>query len=199
MNYCFDITNELGECVGEFEPFSEKMLAEPNLLQEISDWRNSNLKYFLNQKPSTLESTTHYVKKVIRDRDHHMYLMKDSAGEIVGHFGFRRISPSLAELDNLLRCNKKLIHDFVQHAEKSLIRELLAHGYAEIQLRVFSSNVLARRIHEALGFKSIETLKLSRFLDSHGDISFQEAEDAQGADGYLIIYSLSQEDFLPLL
>lgn len=184
------IFDDKGNSIGKFIEFDSEILLDNKLILDLCVWRNLNLKFFLHQKPSTVQSTINFVKSVIESDVHSMFLMTDSSGESVGHFGYKRVSESCVELDNLVRSSKKLVPNFIEFAEATLIKEIFKLGYKEIRLRVFSSNVLARRIHEELGFQQLKNVKLKRVVKEEGDVLFEELTGDQDADAYLVYYSI---------
>ncbi len=144
-------------CYGTLIPFSRELTSDKVVLEKLSKWRNANLKYFLDQNPSTIESTHNYLMRVLADKNHQMYLIRDNKGVIAGHVGYRIISSKVAELDNLVRSEDPLPNDFIEKAEKALIQSIFTQTKADsVILKVLGSNVLAKRIHLNLGFEILE-------------------------------------------
>ncbi len=95
--------------------------------------------------------------RVLADKNHQMYLIRDNKGVIAGHVGYRIISSKVAELDNLVRGEDPLPNDFIEKAEKALIKSIFTQTKADsVILKVLGSNVLAKRIHLNLGFEILD-------------------------------------------
>ena len=190
------IVDDFDNEIGHYAPFSQSLVEQDQTLALFSSWRNQNKKFFLNQSLSTLESTRAYVAKVLSDNKRQMFMMLDGKNQVVGHFGFKILSGNCVELDNLLRTNEKIDSNFVQWAEKSLIRHIfIGLGYDEIHLRMLSNNVLARRIHESLGFRLFNTYPLVKEFSETGGISFVPRENVSDPDGFLLEFELKRENY----
>jgi hypothetical protein len=183
--------------VGRLEPFSPSLLENDEILSLFSKWRNLNLKFFLNQEVSTLASTRNYVLGVLNDRRNHMYIMFTNTDHVAGHFGFKVVSSDVVELDNLLRTTEQINSSFVSWAEGALINHLFVNlGFSEIRLRMLSSNVLARRIHESFGFELVDVSPLTKRLTESGGVHFVAHHDPGEPDAFLFELGLKKEKFL---
>ena len=180
---------------GSLIPLQGEVIADEELIKILSIWRNSNLKYFFDQKLSTLDSTKSYLDEVLVDDNHQMYFIFDSDDHLTGHIGYKLVSNSEAELDNLVRGENRVPADFVESAEKALIQSIFSHPeMSKINLRVLSSNVLAKRIHFNLGF---EVLKVSPYYrtESLRLVELEEGYDEKVAVGYITYMTLSRDRF----
>ena len=185
------ILNDEGSLAGFFVPFSDKILGDSILLRNFAQWRNDNIKYFLVQEESTLESTLLYVKETLEDTHKNMYLMFDLTNRVVGHFGFKEISSEVAELDNLLRTNEKIDVEFILWAEKAMIQYIFSERkFRKVQLRMLSRNILARRLHESIGFQLLGSVPLVKVLTSNGGTHLVPCDALKTPDAYLLEFML---------
>ncbi len=185
------ILNDKGLLAGTFVSFSDNILNEPTLLIKFAQWRNDNLKFFLNQEKSTFESTGSYIRSAIDDPQKNMFLMLDVSNRVVGHFGFNVISEKTVELDNLLRTNEKIEVDFVLWAERAMIQYIFEERkYSSIQLRMLSSNVLARRLHESIGFELSSSSPLMKVFTRAGGVRLVPSNGEKIPDAHLLEFEL---------
>jgi RimJ/RimL family protein N-acetyltransferase len=192
------IINDEGGLIGYYVSFSEKILDNSVLLLKFAQWRNDNLKYFLVQDKSTLESTFLYVRETIDDTNKNMFLMFDATGRVVGHFGFKEINSEVVELDNLLRTNEKIDADFILWAEKAMIRYIFnERKFRKVQLRMLASNVLARRLHESIGFQLSGSIPLMKVVTNKGGTHLLPCDSTRAPEGHLLEFILENYWVIP--
>jgi hypothetical protein len=182
---------------GFIVPLSEGLLRDKELLKEIRDWRNNNLRFFFSQSVSTVATTTTYLKQVLNDPAHSFFLLITETGKSAGHLGYIKISDSTYELDNLVRGNFTLPRDFIECAERALLVHLFGEcGAQSVILKVFSSNILAKRIHESLGFQIVRQDKFKKIVDKFNDVKFVAIEEDNQEATFVQTLELNRRRFL---
>lgn len=178
---------------GFLNKISEGMTHNPNLLELMSQWRNENVKYFLNQSLSTPETTKAYLQNVFESPDHTMYLLHTEEKVVVGHLGYFKVNNGLVELDNLVRSKHPLPMDFIRMAERALILEIFKLQYVEnIQLKVLARNILAKRIHISLGFELTDSEGMIRVTNPHGGSRLIASSQRENGEEILQTLTLSK-------
>lgn len=91
---------------GYLLPVCNMHLQDDDLLQKLTDWRNTNVHVYPTQFVATFEST----KAWLRDRllavpDRMLFLVADNGGNVIGHLGFNGClnSDRVFEIDNVIR------------------------------------------------------------------------------------------------
>jgi hypothetical protein len=178
---------------GFLNKISEGMTRDQTLLELMSQWRNENARYFLDQSTSTPETTKAYLQNVFKKPDHTLYLLHTEGKVVVGHLGYFKISNELVELDNLVRSKHSLPTDFISMAERALILEIFKlQDIENIQLKVLARNILAKRIHISLGFELTESKEMIRVTNSHGRSSLIARSEQGNVDEILQTLALSK-------
>ena len=181
---------------GFLNRINERTIHDETLLELMSQWRNENMKYFLNQSISTPETTNSYLQNVFKNTNHTMYLLHTEGKVVVGHLGYFKVNRELVELDNLVRSKDPLPTDFIRMAERALILEIFKLEHiGSIQLKVLARNVLAKRIHFSLGFELTESEEMIRVTNPHGGSSLIARAQQGKVDDILQTRTLSKSQW----
>lgn len=138
----------------------------PNLCKVISEWRNSNLRYFFDQKPVTEESSRKFLEAKLQDLTS-IFVFAFNDGDPIGHIGIVNATPGVEpELDNLIVGGRAKGH----YVAKELARWAIDYtrdklGAESIGLKLLSHNFLAKRLHVENGFAKIEEIPLHEFSE----------------------------------
>lgn len=182
--------------LGYILPLREDFLLDSALLEQIRDWRNSNLSSFFSQTSSSIESTANYLRGLLADSRHSFFLLITETGEPAGHLGYIKVSQSIYELDNLVRGTVGLPPDFIECAEKAVLEDLFIEREAEIvRLKVFANNILAKRIHQELGFEIVGVKKYKKLLDDFKPESVDVKPEIGQIYAYVQTLEISRDRF----
>ena len=155
-------SSQNGEIIAHLIPVGEWILNRKKILMSIVEWRNHYMRFYLTQFDANLENATSYIQSKIHSNSSAIFfLIADEQYRIVGHIGFSNISPTTAELDNILLGEAPSVRNFMQDVEiQSInwIRDFL--DLDKILLRVLSYNFLAIDLHEMCGFHVEERLPI---------------------------------------
>jgi RimJ/RimL family protein N-acetyltransferase len=146
-----------GSPVGSLRPLTRADVDDGALMQRLCDWRNRNNESFFTQSPVTLESTRHWLGTTILGApDRVMFLICDAQGEPVGQCGVRNLCPQSAELDAVMRGERRGHGNLATFAERVLLAWLFeTAGVEKIYTRIFTGNVPSMRLFVGLGMRIV--------------------------------------------
>ena len=87
-------------------PVCEAHLLDDDLLQKITEWRNTNIGVYPSQFEATVDSSRIWMKDhLIAIPDRILFLVVDNTGRVIGHLGFNSCLSNdfLCEIDNVVR------------------------------------------------------------------------------------------------
>lgn len=171
--------------VGYLLPACEAHYNDDELLQKLTDWRNTNVEVYPTQFKATLESTRIWFKeKLLAVPDRILFLVTDNTGRVIGHLGFNGcINDKFHfEIDNVVRgvpneskgiFSKSLI-SLIEWARKTINVE----GFF---LRVMDDNPDAINFYKKNSF--YEDCRIPLLKEIKGDvISYREASECEIKD-----------------
>lgn len=158
------ILDDRGLPAGRLRPITHAAAADAQLITLLTDWRNANGRFFLTQFEATSERTRRWLADVVLPDDSRlMFMIEDDTGVPIGHVGVRRLNEPVVELDNMIRGRPGGAGQLMFWAELALLKWLFDVRKADgACLHVFSNNWIPIGIHQAIGFKIVETVPLVR-------------------------------------
>ena len=191
------VFNEDGTLIGTLMCVDEGLAHDPSVIEDLTQWRTRNMRYFLSQFDATAERTLQWLDKVILPSDDRLlFLICTEASDIVGNFGLCNMRAEHAELDNLIRGRNGGGARLIFFSELAILAWLF--GKLEIPiatLHVFSNNARTIRLHSSVGFAVRRSFSLTR-RDQQGEVRFEvDGSDGEPADFCYQEMFLSRETF----
>jgi RimJ/RimL family protein N-acetyltransferase len=90
--------------IGSMTPIDRALACDEQVVDALTRWRRRFGRFFLTQFEPTNERTRSWLERVVLPDDSRiLFLIKDDAGELVGHLGVCNVTRESAELDNYMR------------------------------------------------------------------------------------------------
>ena len=168
-----DIFNSQERMIGYLLPVTAGVVENNEIIHKMTKWRNRAMKYFLTQFTATPERTKYWLHDlVLRDSSRLLFLIY-SNNKLIGQHGFKDLSSTSVELDNLIRGEIGGHPRLVYYAEIALIRWLFkVFNMERIFGCVLSHNQQAIDLHCSIGFQPMELIPLYKFVNN-GEIEFK--------------------------
>lgn len=159
--------------------------SDAELLQKLTDWRNTNVDVYPTQFVATLESTRAWLKdKLLTVEDRMLFLVVDNAGKVLGHIGFNGCL-NLAqafEIDNVIRGDVAAERGIFSEAMIALMewaRKTI--NVNEFFLRVMDKNQHAIDFYKKNEFIQDRLIPLVK-VEKGGAVNYVEARTGQAPD-----------------
>lgn len=176
-------------------PVTSALLDDPTLVQALTRWRTESARWFHTQFTPTPERTRAWLaERVVADPRRLLFLIED-AGAAVGTIGFINLGESEAELDNLIRGERRGAASLMFEAEVALLRWMFEFlSLRTVTAAVLGGNFAALQLHQAVGFSVDREVAMKRV--TVGDtIMLVEAGSAADYDVLNIHLSITRETF----
>jgi perosamine synthetase len=181
-----EISGELGDLYSLI-PLSYLHLDDAELIQSLSNLRNTFIEIYPNATMSTFESTkTWLFNSVIENDTRILFLVVDSSLNLQGHLGIWQRDVDTIELDNVLKspeCQVKGLFSNAVIALEGWINELA--NVSQLDLRVLESNEHARAFYEALGYEFVSKIPMKWVQDSSGGKSLIESSKEESNEAWI--------------
>jgi len=163
--------------VAVLEPMTERTAGDPELVAQLTNWRNAARGAFLTQFEATPERTSAWLEKtVLPDPARRLFIIRDAQGA-VGTIGYIHLTAEGAELDNLLRGERRGPPTLVHAVEIALVQWLFAtYDLRRIEAVVLSNNFAALQLHHSIGFEIVSRTPLRRVVHENGEIALVDAD-----------------------
>ncbi len=132
--------------------------ADVELLQKLTEWRNTNVDVYPTQFVATVESTRFWLKdRLLAVEDRMLFLVVDNTGKVLGHIGFNGClnSAQAFEIDNVVRGDAE--------AEKGIFSEamitLMEWARKTINVNEFFLRVMDKNQHAIDFYKKNEFIQ----------------------------------------
>ncbi len=167
------------EEIGFLIPVCRAHQNDLDLLQKLTDWRNSNVVVYPSQFTATIESTSMWLKdRLLAVPDRILFVVSNNQGKLIGHIGFNGClnDDFLFEVDNVIRGENGIEKGIFAKALKALTewarKTLNVGGFF---LRVMDDNPRAIAFYERNGF--VEEIRIPIIKgEINGQINYREAE-----------------------
>ncbi|EKD91624.1 MAG: aminotransferase [uncultured bacterium] len=160
-------------------PICKAHIAEPQICEKLTRWRNTAMLAFQTQFIATPQRTHVWLKKLINESPTRvLFLITDEKKTEVGHVGLTNPNKTyLIELDNVLRGELNMSPGIMANAVTSLISWVKTITLTkEVFLRVFEDNMRAVNFYHQLGFKTCLREPLKK-IESKESITYLPATD----------------------
>lgn len=158
-----DIHDEGGDTIGTLQPITLQHLAQVDVIQKLTDWRNANMGSFLSQFYATPERTRHWIENVLCKTPGQMLFLVHVGNQLVGHFGFKNLTDGDVLLDNALRGERIGHPKLFAFAGKTLVNWLWqSTNVQRIYGYVMTDNVSSIMMNKQIGFDGWIRLPLSK-------------------------------------
>ena len=192
------ITNEDGNSIAFLQIAKADRTDLNSWADDISSWRNKHSHRFATQFVATPENARSYLDNTIAQDDRAFFMIVNSAGDRLGHFGFKQTSGTEAELDNLIRSDVPADSSLTFHVEITLLMILFtACGIQNTQVYVLKDNRPAYGLHRLCGFKKTKEVGVKR-VENGGTVQLVEDETAtlENAENSFVYLNLERDKFL---
>ncbi|WHO73321.1 GNAT family N-acetyltransferase [Rhizobium sp. BT03] len=158
------IRDNSGRHLGDLQCIDRSMLDAPGLIDDLTQWRNQSMPFFLTQFSGTEERTRRWLETIsLPAADRILFVICDPGGNRLGNFGLCNIRPGAAEFDNVIRGRASGIGNLMFHCGMTMLEWMFSGLRAETaELHVFSHNEKAIGLYKRLGFATAESLPLRR-------------------------------------
>jgi RimJ/RimL family protein N-acetyltransferase len=193
-----NIVDDEASLIGHLDPVTRSALADDDLIQKLTNWRNMARKYFFTQFTATYDRTRDWLEKVVLSDSTRLLFIIHAKTGAVGQYGFKLLSHDSAELDNLIRGELGGPPRLIYHAEIALVRWLFEMLEIKLILGfVLSDNYSALNLHRAVGFRATEVLPVYK-TETDGEIHLVRGEPgSQSPDGlYVQKLELGRSEFM---
>jgi RimJ/RimL family protein N-acetyltransferase len=147
--------------IGHLYPVTRSVLADYELIQKLTNWRNLARRYFFTQFTATCERTRSWLKDVLLADECRLLFVINSNSKPVGHIGFRDLHDRTADLDNLIRGEIGGHPQLIYHAEIALIHWMFQNLEIDsVCAWVLAHNTVVSSLHKRVGFEPAEKVPL---------------------------------------
>jgi hypothetical protein len=171
-----DILDDEASLIGRLHPVTRAVLADDELIQKLTHWRNVASRYFFTQFTATCDRTRDWLEKVVlNDSSRLLFIIHSKTGP-VGQYGFKGLSHDSVELDNLIRGEMGGHPRLIHYAEIALV-DWIFDVFELNRIRAFtlSDNHFVLNLHKSVGFKMGERIPLSK-VEIQGEIHLQKGK-----------------------
>jgi len=173
--------------VGTLDPLTQHHLADDDVIQKLTDWRNASTTCFLSQFVATPERTGRWLNDVVlASRRCLLFLVRDSDNRPVGHFGFKSLTEHDVLLDNAMRGERRGHPQLIVLAGRRLIDWLFAETVVDtVYGYVLPDNIPALMLNKQLGFAEWSRVPMVR-IDRGSEVhwAFPQHDDDVVATAY---------------
>lgn len=159
-----------GAAIGALLLAGSWVLREPELLEQVTQWRRRSMRMFLSQfEPSASRTATYFRDIVLAQPDRVLFFLLDAQGAAVGHLGVANWTAESAELDNLVRGVGGGHPQLTYFAERALLEWVFGQSpVRSVFARVLSYNWMAQDLHASLGFAPTQAQSLRQVATADG-------------------------------
>ena len=184
-----------GDPVGVMRPLTSNHLSSLDVVEKLTKWRNANMNNFLTHFEATPERTQNWIQSVVlKSNGQMLWLVYDQNENLIGHFGFKNLTPQSVLLDNAIR-GERLGHPklFVL-AGRALVQWLFQTTTVQrVDGFVMTDNVSAIMMNREIGFQEWKRRPLTK-KTIDGDNHWQMGKEGQPSidDRYCFLISIER-------
>jgi len=90
--------------IGKLVPIGNWILTDKKKIENLSTWRQKNMKFFFSQFKSSNKRTLWYIKNFsIEQNNRIFFLIYTDKDKLIGHIGLAEIEKNFATMDNMVR------------------------------------------------------------------------------------------------
>jgi RimJ/RimL family protein N-acetyltransferase len=172
-----DVHDESGAMVGWLSPVTTGMAEDDRVVADLTRWRNQAMGSFLTRFEATEDRTRKWLSDIVLVDYSRLLLLLHSPSKVIGQYGFRDLTDSSSELDNLIRGETGGHPQLVTYAEVALIQWLFKTlGVSKVIASVLSSNAMALELHRRIGFRLAVEIPLCKVNTCDGEELVERAD-----------------------
>lgn len=167
-----------GQRIGVMRPITSRTLEQMDVLDKLTYWRNANMSNFLTHFEATPTRTRSWVSNVLlKNRGQMLWLVYDQSNNLVGHFGFKKLTLQSVLLDNAMRGERQGHPKLFVIAGKALIQWLWQSTFVmRIDAYVMADNISSIMMNRQIGFHGwVRHPLIKRTID--GDTHWEIGEE----------------------
>lgn len=185
------LCEESGQPIGVMRPLTARHLDQTDVMEKLTDWRSANMANFLTHFVATPERTRAWLQNVLlKARGQMLWLVYDQEQHLVGHFGFKNLTPDSVLLDNAMRGERQGHPKLLVTAGQALVQWLWqTTSVQRIDAYVMADNVPSIMMNRQIGFQGWKRLPLTKKTfegDTHFDMGEQGENSSDGRQCFLI-------------
>jgi len=184
--------------IGTLACVDRGLAANIEIISALTNWRQLHMRYFLSHFEATASRTRYWLENIVIPSPNKMlFIIYLTTGEAIGNFGICNMAATSGELDNVIRGEKVGDPRLVFYCGIALLSWMFGHlGYQNANLHVFSNNKPAMKLYSSMGFKILDSIKLTQRIspgkteyllntDEGGPVDFSYLEMGISRDAFL--------------
>ena len=196
------LCDDTGQPIGVMRPLTSRHLEQMDLMEKLTNWRNANMSNFLTHFVATPERTRAWVQNtLINNRGQMLWLIYDQNDALVGHFGFKNLTPQSVLLDNAMRGERQGHPKLLVGAGKRLVEWLWqTTPVKRIDAYVLADNVPSVMLNRQIGFAGWKRRPLIRRTiegNTHWDIGEEGQSSADGRYCFTLFMERDENSLAP--
>jgi RimJ/RimL family protein N-acetyltransferase len=188
-----------GSVAATLEAIDQRALDDGELLERLTAWRTAARSAFLTQFEATPARTRRWLEQtVLPDAARVLFVIRNHAAGAVGTIGFMNLTANSAELDNLIRGERRGPAALARCAEAALVEWLFeSAGVERVEAVVLSTNFSALQLHHSLGFEVMSRTPLRRVEHNGGEVALVDAAEPDEHGLFKLRLAVTREGLVP--
>ena len=185
--------NEIGKLI----PIGNWILTHKEKIEDLSKWRQKNMKFFFSQFNSSYKRTLWYIKNFsIEQNNRIFFLIYANNDKLIGHIGLAEIEKNFATMDNMVRGEEGGDPQLMYYSMIAIIHwSFKILNIENLYGRIISYNWLTIFLYEEISFKIIERIPLKKF-EENGEINHKVIDSSESNVRYFCTkVLLKKKDF----
>jgi hypothetical protein len=166
--------------IGKLIPVGKWILSKKNKIENLTSWREQNMKFFFSQFKSNYERTVWYIKSLSIEKENRIFfLIYTNNNEMIGHIGLADIESNFGVLDNMIRGKETGDAKLINYSMITIINWFFKEfNIKNLYGKIISYNWLTISLHEEIGFKIIEKIPLKK-IQENGEIYHKNVNSSE--------------------
>jgi len=185
--------NEIGKLI----PIGNWILTHKEKIEDLSKWRQKNMKFFFSQFNSSYKRTLWYIKNFsIEQNNRIFFLIYANNDKLIGHIGLAEIEKNFATMDNMVRGEEGGDPKLMYYSMIAIINwSFKILNIENLYGRIISYNWLTIFLYEEISFKIIERIPLKK-IEENGEINHKDIDSSESNVRYFCTkVLLKKKDF----
>ena len=183
--------------IGKLVPIGNWILTDKKKIENLSNWRQKNMKFFFSQFKSSNKRTLWYLKNFsIEQKDRIFFLIYTDKDKLIGHIGLAEIKKNFATMDNMVRGEEGGDPKLIYYSMIAIINwSFKILNIENLYGKIISYNWLAIFLYEEIFFKIIEKIPLKK-IQENGEIYHENVNSSESNVRYFCTkVFLEKKDF----
>jgi|TARA_B110000858_G_scaffold176958_1_gene211508 hypothetical protein len=185
--------NEIGKLI----PIGNWILTHTKKIENLSVWRQKNMKFFFSQFNSSCKRTLWYIKNLSIEKNNRIFfLIYTNNHKLIGHIGLAEIEKNFATMDNMVRGEEGGDPKLMYYSMIAIINwSFKILNIENLYGRIISYNWLTIFLYEEISFKIIERIPLKK-IEENGEINHKDVDSSESNVRYFCTkVLLKKKDF----